>query len=214
MASDEKHVQTGTPPAEDSAISKQDVERRVLEVIAKAMDRPVSEIHPSSTLEGDLGAQSLDYLDIAFSLEREFRIQFPRADFLQRASDHFGEENLVHNGVVTPLGLKLLATGMPELDPSELKPGLKVTEVRQMFIVATFIRVVLQLLKSKAQMDRKCPKCGAEMAESLTLPEFSCSACGNVVPLPSGDEILFQHVLEVERKTVASGTGDSKCGFC
>jgi acyl carrier protein len=174
------------------------------------MDRPVSEIHPSSTLEGDLGAQSLDYLDIAFSLEREFRIQFPRADFLQRASDHFGEENLVRNGVITPLGLKLLATGMPELEPSKLKPGLKVTEVRQMFIVATFIRVVVQLLESKAQMDRKCPKCGAEMTESPTLPEFSCHACGNSEPLPSGDEILFQHVLVVEREAAVSSTDDSQ----
>jgi acyl carrier protein len=210
MAPDEEQVQPGSQSRQDSGVFRKDVERRVLEVIAKAMDRPVSEIHPSTTLEGDLGAQSLDYLDIAFSLEREFRIQFPRADFLQRASDHFGEENLVSNGVITPLGLKLLATGMPELDPSKLKLGLKVTEVRQMFIVATFIRVVLQLLESKAQLDRSCPKCGAEMTESPTLPEFLCTTCGDSVPLPSGDEVLFQHVLAVERSAAASGSGDSK----
>jgi len=193
----------------DGAISKEDVEKRVLQVIAKAMDRAVSEIKPTSTLEGDLGAQSLDYLDIAFSLEREFRIQFPRTDFLQRAGERLGEENLVRDGVVTDFGLKLLAKGMPELDSSRIKPGLKVNELSQIFTVTTFIRVVIQLLESKAKMDRKCPKCGEMMAESSALPEFVCSACGNSVPLPSGDEILSQHVLSIEQE-IGSAAGGSK----
>lgn len=184
--------------AENPVVSNvDDVEKRVLEVIARAMDRPVSEVTSASSLEGDLGAQSLDYLDIAFSLEREFRIQFPRDDFLQRASQHFGEENLVQNGVVTELGLKLLARGMPEIDAARLTPGLKVTELRRMFVVGTFVRVVKQLLRAKAEMDRACPKCPAELVESASLPEFVCPACGAVVPMPSGNEILFQHLLGV-----------------
>ena len=178
-----------TPGAQD------DVEQRVLAVIARAMDRPVSDVKGTSSLELDLGAQSLDYLDIAFALEREFRIQFPRADFMQRASDPFGEENLVKNGVITDLGLRLLAKGMPELDPSALKPGLKVTEVRKMFVVATFIRVVKQLLEAKAAMNRTCPDCGAMMNESQSLPEFICPACNKSVQLPGGDDVLFDHFI-------------------
>jgi acyl carrier protein len=190
----------------DTNLVGDDVERRVLEVIAKAMDMPVSEVKPNSSLELDLGAESLDYLDIAFSLEREFRIQFPRADFMQRAGDHFGEENLVKNGVITELGLRLLGRGMPELDPAQLKPGLKVTEVRKMFVVATFIRVVKQLLEAKAQMDRSCPSCGTTMNESPSLPELICPSCGKSVPLPSGDDVLFDHVIGLEAADSASGT--------
>jgi acyl carrier protein len=177
--------------------SGDDVEQRVLKVVAHAMDRPVSEVTPASSLEGDLGAQSLDYLDIAFSLEREFRIQFPRDDFLQRAGEHFGAENLERDGVITELGLNLLAKGMPEIDPAKLTPGLKVTELRRMFVVATFVRVVKQLLQAKAEMDRTCPSCRAEMNESTSLPEFVCPACGTSVPLPSGNDVLFQHLLSV-----------------
>lgn len=184
--------------ADTNEMTTDDVEKRVLEVIARAMDRPVSEVRPESSLEVDLGAESLDYLDIAFSLEREFRIQFPRADFMQRAGDHFGEENLVRDGVITDLGLRLLGRGMPELDAAKLKPGLKVTEVRKMFMVATFIRVVKQLLEAKEKMDRTCPDCGAQMNESPSLPEFVCPNCGKSVPLPSGDDILFDHVVGVE----------------
>jgi acyl carrier protein len=183
-----------------------DVERRVLQVIAKAMDRPVSEVKPTSSMELDLGAESLDYLDIAFSLEREFRIQFPRADFMQRAGDHFGEENLVKDGVITDLGLRLLARGMPELDPAKLRPGLKVTEVRKMFVVATFVRVVKQLLEAKAQMSRVCPDCGTMMNEAPSLPEFVCPSCGKAVPLPSGDDVLFDHVVALE---AADAAGES-----
>jgi acyl carrier protein len=180
-----------------------EVERRVLEVIARSMDRPVSEVTPMSSLEMDLGAQSLDYLDIAFSLEREFRIQFPRTDFFQRASDHFGEQNLAKDGVITDLGLKLLAVGMPELDPTQLKPGVRVDEVRRMFTVATFVRVTRQLLQGKANADRTCPKCGTRMEESPTLPEFVCPACQTSVSLPAGDDVLFEHLLSVERAAKA-----------
>lgn len=183
------------------------VEKRVLEVIARAMDRPVSEVTAASSLEGDLGAQSLDYLDIAFSLEREFRIQFPRDDFLDRASRHFGEENLVKDGVITDFGLTLLAKGMPEMDATQLKTGLKVTELRRMFVAGTFVRVVKQLLEAKAQMDRTCPNCHTEMQESSSLPEFVCPSCNTSVPLPSGNEVLFQSLLAVEGEAVRDGAG-------
>ena len=190
-----------------SAIQGDEIERKVLEVIARAMDRPVEEVKPGSSLELDLGAQSLDYLDIAFSLEREFRIQFPRADFMQRASDHFGEENLVKDGVITDFGLKLLAKGMPELDPAQLKSGLRVNEVRKMFIVATFIRVVRQLLDYKNSMSRACPDCGTTMNESPSLPEFLCPNCGKSVPLPSGDDILFDHLIGLQDAVNAETAG-------
>lgn len=182
-------------PAALARMSDEEVEKKVLSIIAKAMDRPVSEVKPNSSLELDLDAQSLDYLDIAFSLEREFRIQFPRADFMQRASDHFGEENLVRDGVITDFGLQLLARGMPELNPADLKSGLRVSEVRNMFVVATFIRVVKQLLEVKWAMDTTCPACKGTLVESPSLPEFVCPSCGKVVPLPSGDDVLFEHVV-------------------
>jgi acyl carrier protein len=172
----------------------------VIAVIARAMDCPVSSVSPSSSLEADLGAQSLDFLDIAFSLEREFRIRFPRTDFLQRASDHFGEDNLLKDGIVTPFGLQLLTLGMPEIDSARLKPGLSVTELQKMFTVATFIRVVRELLASKAAMNRNCPNCKTEMTEVSGLPEFICGACQTVVPVPSGDQVLFEHLLLVERQ--------------
>jgi acyl carrier protein len=173
------------------------LEGQVVAAVAKALDLKPEKVTLSSSLQDDLGAESLDYLDIAFQLERNFNVQFPRADLLQRASDHFGEDALVKDGVVTDLGLSLLRKGMPEVDPGRFRPGLRAIEVASMFTVWTFVRVLDRLLAAKEQMPRQCPKCGSELAESPNLPEFVCSGCGEVVPLPSGDAILFQDLLEL-----------------
>ena len=52
-----------------------------------------------------LGAESLDFLDVAFRLEREFRIRMPRLNVLQRAEDHFGPGALVQDGALTPAAM-------------------------------------------------------------------------------------------------------------
>jgi acyl carrier protein len=173
------------------------LEEKVIAAVAKALDLKREEVTLSSSLQDDLGAESLDYLDIAFQLERDFNVQFPRADLLQRASDHFGEDSLVNDGVVTDLGLRLLRKGMPEVDPERFRPGLRAIEVANMFTVWTFVRVLDRLVVAKGQMSRQCPKCSGELVESANLPEFVCASCGHVVPLPSGDAVLYQDLLEL-----------------
>jgi acyl carrier protein len=189
--------QTGSQPVvpPEGPVTAGGIEERVIRIIAQALDTDPAIITPQTSLEGDLGAESLDYLDIAFMLEREFRIQFPRTDFMQRAADHFGEENLVKNGIITDFGLNLLARGMPELGPEKLTSGLSVTEVRKMFIVATFIRVVRRLVEFYESVDKTCPQCGKMMERAAAAPELVCGACGKVVPLRSGDDILLDDVL-------------------
>lgn len=84
---------------------------------------------------------------------------------------------------------------MPELDVSGMKPGLKATEISKMFVAGTFVRVVRQLLENKARISRTCSKCSGTMVESTSLPEFVCTTCGASVALPSGDDVLFEHLL-------------------
>jgi acyl carrier protein len=191
-----EHQAESQPIAPQGAAAAIDgIEERVIRIVAQALDADPATVTPQTSLEGDLGAESLDYLDIAFMLEREFRIQFPRTDFMQRAADHYGEENLVKNGIITDFGLDLLARGMPELDRSKLTSGLSVNEVRKMFTVATFIRVVRRLVEFYESVDKTCPQCGKTMDRSAAAPELVCGGCGNVVPMRSGDDILLDEVL-------------------
>jgi acyl carrier protein len=186
-----------------SPIPVDEVSQTVREVVAESLELEVEDVQMSSSFF-DIGAESLDLLDMAFALERMYKIQFPRTDILERATEHFGEDALVADGVVTPLGLELLAKGMPELDPKVIKPGLQALDVAQMITVESFVRITLRLLEAKADFPRTCPACGGTLAESDIMPEFECPDCEEIVPLPSGDEILLQDLLALSEDTQVS----------
>ncbi|MFY9823750.1 MAG: acyl carrier protein [Thermoanaerobaculia bacterium] len=172
------------------------IEQRVLEAVAKALDLRPAQVSLSDSLRDDLDAESLDYLDIVFQLEREFKVQFPRNDLLQRASEHFGEEALVKDDVVTDLGLEVLRRGMNEIGPEHLRPGLRASEITGLFTVRTFVRVLDRLLAAKEQMSRVCADCGGVLVDSPSLPELVCAGCNRAVPLPAGDAVLLQDLLQ------------------
>jgi acyl carrier protein len=177
-------------------ISQELVELKVRETIAQALDIEVDDVQLSASLKANLGAESLDMLDIAFMLEREFKIEFPRMDVLQRASTHFGEDAMIQDGVITDFGMGLLRSTMPELQKEQLQPGMRAAEMAGLITVRTFVRIVIRLLEAKQRFSRQCPACSEmSLEESQATPEFVCAKCGHVVPLPSGDEILFQDML-------------------
>src|SRR5262249_24909917 len=79
--------------------SQEEIYTRVTSTIVEALNVDEEEIQPTATLQGDLGAESIDFLDIVFRLEREFGIKIPRADGVNLA---VGEQrNIVH--VLTPI---------------------------------------------------------------------------------------------------------------
>ena len=183
-------------------ISEHEIEQKVIAAVAESLDLDPAEVFLSSSLEDDFGAESLDFLDIAYMLEREFNIQFPREDLLQRAADYFGKEALVtQSGLITDLGLELLRKGMPELDTNLLKPGLKAMDLRPLFTVKTFARVVERLVEAKQKFPRECPDCGTEIIEADVLPQFECPKCSKILPFPTGDEVIFQHLVSLAKDT-------------
>jgi acyl carrier protein len=171
-----------------------DVDAAVRRVVARSLDLREDDVRMESSLL-DLGAESLDMLDMAFMLEREYRIQFPQTDILERADKHFGKDALANNGVVTELGLQLLRIGMPEIPPDVVKPGLRDIDVVKMITVQSFARITRRLLEAKAQFPRTCGECGGDLVESETMPEFECAGCQHIVPVPNGDDILLRDLI-------------------
>src|SRR5271166_3695847 len=87
----------------------------VRKVLVQALGVDEEDVKPSATLQGDLGAESIDFLDIAFRLEREFMIKIPRGELfsdllLQRATE------IVQDGQVTDEGLDNLRVHLPFAD--------------------------------------------------------------------------------------------------
>jgi len=179
-----------------------EIEQKVVESIALALDVDPEEIDMDASLIDDLGAESLDFLDIAFRLERVFDIQFPRDDILERATEKFGEDVFVKDGVLTDRGLELVRNAMPEVDPDKIRPGLAEEELPTLFTSRTFVNATKRLLEIRDTAPTTCPYCeGTEIVQlenAEPYERYRCTQCEETVPPPSGDDLLFEGIMGSE----------------
>ena len=80
-----------------------EIYQKVSATLVEALNVDEDEISPDSTLQGDLGAESIDFLDIVFRLEREFAIKIPRGELFPE-SIFQGDPDFVKDGKVTDKG--------------------------------------------------------------------------------------------------------------
>ena len=114
---------------------------RVARVLADSLGVDEGEITPAATLQGDLGAESIDFLDIVFRLEREFGIKIPRGELFPDSV--FGDNpELVHDGRVTDEGVGLLRSSMPYADLSGFDRDRRASAVTDLFTVDLVTRYV------------------------------------------------------------------------
>src|SRR5215211_6274326 len=109
--------------------TQEEIFSKVSSTLVEALNVDEDDIKPTSTLQGDLGAESIDFLDIVFRLEREFGIKIDRNELFPE-SIFQGDPEFVQDGKVTPKGLAELREKMPygdlaafEKDPSFEKIG-------------------------------------------------------------------------------------------
>ena len=93
----------------------------------------------------DLGADSLDLLDLIFNLEQAFGISIPRGEFERRARERLGDKPFEVNGVITEEGLTALREGMPEA-AEHIKPGMRTHQIPMLFTVQSFYNMVSERL--------------------------------------------------------------------
>ncbi len=127
-----------------------DVHPQVSKVICEALGRDPAPLDLSARLIDDLGAESIDYLDILFRLERTFGVKIPRGQIVREARGELTEEQFQQGGVVTAAGLERLRSHLSEVPPERIRPGLKVGEIPALFTVETFCKLVLRAAAEKA----------------------------------------------------------------
>ncbi|MBI5548565.1 MAG: acyl carrier protein [Deltaproteobacteria bacterium] len=122
------------------AAADQSVERVVREIVAESLTRPLDEVLPTSNLMTDLGAESLDFLDIVFRIERAFEVQITRGEMERAARGDMSEEEFAPAGVISEKGLARLRELMPEAR-DRIVPGLRPTQILTLFTVQTFVNL-------------------------------------------------------------------------
>ena len=127
----------------------EDVHGRVARVLIEALNVDEDEVRPAATLQGDLGAESIDFLDIVFRLEREFGIRIPRGELFPE-SVFEGDPEFVQNGRVTDGGMAELRSRMPYADLAGFDHDRRLSAVPELFTVALVTQYVTWKLGASA----------------------------------------------------------------
>jgi acyl carrier protein len=135
---------------------------RIREVIASSLLISEDDIEPDSRLIRDLGAESIDLLDILFRLEQEFDVKLPRGEIERRARGSMSDDEFAKGGVLTEVARERLKEVMPEVSPAELVPGLTLRDIPQLMTVRTLERIVAEAVGRddvRAARDKEEPPC-------------------------------------------------------
>jgi acyl carrier protein len=121
--------------------TRDEIYEKVSATLVEALNVDEDEIKPDATLQGDLGAESIDFLDIVFRLEREFGIKIPRGELFPE-SIFQGDPEFVQNGKVTAKGMEELRARMPFADLSSFEQDPEVGHLSELFTVDLITRYI------------------------------------------------------------------------
>ncbi len=120
--------------------TKEQVFDKVRNALVDALGVDDEEVTEDATLVGDLGAESIDFLDIVFRLEKAFGIEIPRSELLP--DDILTNPAYVHDGRVSEVGLNELRKRMPFFDLSRFEVNPEVQEFGTLLTVSDMCRYV------------------------------------------------------------------------
>jgi acyl carrier protein len=129
--------------------TRDEIYAKVSSTLVEALNVDEDEVKPDATLQGDLGAESIDFLDIVFRLEREFGIQIPRGELFPE-SIFQGDPELVQDGKVTAKGLEELRRKMPFADLDGFEKDPQLSHLSDLFTVDLIARYIEGKLSTAA----------------------------------------------------------------
>jgi acyl carrier protein len=122
------------------AMTRDEVFKKVQETLVEALGVDDADVKPEATLTGDLGAESIDFLDIVFRLEKTFNIKIPRGELFP--DNMLNNPDYVKDGKVTPAGVAELKKRMPHADLSDFEKDPDLNKMPDLFKVQTLVNYV------------------------------------------------------------------------
>ena len=167
-------------------LKEEDVIREMKRVLAETLRIEESSIEADSSLINDLGAESLDFLDVVYQLEQTFGIKMARHQVLEHVEELFGEDKAIdeESGELTPAAVALLKLRFGE-EGTEIEEGMDMDEVPTLVSVRSMSRAVLDILDTLAE---KCEACGANDWQ-LDGTKIVCGDCNAPAVFVNGDDL-------------------------
>ena len=128
-------------------ITKQEIQAvypTVAQILADALGCDVDRVKLDASLIEDLDAESIDFLDLVFRLERAFKVKIPRGKVVEDARGDLPESDFEQKGLVTEVGLKRLREFLSEVPPERFRTPMKSADIPRLFTPETFCKVVVR----------------------------------------------------------------------
>lgn len=125
-------------------MNRDEIFESVRDVLVEALAVDEDEVTPGATILDDLGAESIDILDISFQLEQKFGFKIEQGEMFPEGVTN--DPEIVTDGKVTPKGLEMLRERVPHLDVSSLENDPSIERIRDVFTVDTLVKFVEQKL--------------------------------------------------------------------
>jgi len=130
---------------------------KVAATMADALGCDVEEVKPQASLIDDLGAESIDFLDIVFRLERAFKVKIPRGKIVEEARGELSESQFEQSGIVSEAGVARLKTFLSEVPPERIKTPFKVADIPRLFTTETFCKMVIRQQRTSTASPASVP---------------------------------------------------------
>jgi len=134
-------------------LTRDEIGERVAGILVQALGVSRSEIAPETSLAGDLEAESIDFLDIVFRLEKEFGIEVSRGELFPQ--ELLRDPALVTNGRLTDAGAETLRQRYAFADLPSLKGGLSVDELMTDLLT---VNLIIDYVESKLRSGVTVPQ--------------------------------------------------------
>jgi len=176
-------------------------EERVIEEIKKSIGESLridsAAIAAENSLIQDLGAESLDFLDINYRLEQAFGIRMARHFVLEHVEELFGEGAAIDDqGRLTERGAQLLKIRLVDhLDT--LKAGMDLDRATALITVQSMAHGIMDILSS---LPESCPHCGGASWRSDNGARVRCGSCGKDALFKNGDELIQEWLKKVQEE--------------
>ena len=127
-------------------ITKEDIAAvfpTVADTMADALGCDLEDIKLDVSLIEGLDAESIDFLDMVFRLERAFKIKIPRGKIVENARGALTEAEFEDKGIVTEAGLAQLRSYLSEIPAERFKTPMKIKDIPRLFTPETFCKLVI-----------------------------------------------------------------------
>ena len=117
---------------------------KVAETMADALGCEVEQVTLTVPIIEGLDAESIDFLDIVFRLERAFKVKIPRGKIVEEARGDLPEAEFERNGYVTEAGFLRLRDYLTEVSAERFRMPMKAADIPRLFTPETFCKVVVR----------------------------------------------------------------------